>query len=164
MKTFAASLILIILIAVFAAAGFFLFGGEPAQKEDEFPWITSDHNAENGMLDGTFYEGEKNPAGKLSYKIAGEITVGYEDGKGDFKIENSGKNNCLIKVKIALGDGTVIYETGYIKPNQHINEDILSIIPEIGTHDAEAFFEGFDPNTEESLGATKESIKITVIP
>ena len=162
-KTFAASLILIILIAAFAVAGFMLFGSEPAEKEDEFPWITSDHAAIGGMLDGTYYEGEKNPAGKLSYKIAGEITVGIEDGKGDFKIENSGKNTCLIKVKIVL-DGEPVYETGYIKPNQHINEDILGKIPEVGTHDAEAFFEGFDPNTEESLGVAKENIKITVIP
>ena len=164
LKTFGASLILIILIAAFAVAGFFLFGGEPAEKEDEYPWITSDHAALGGMLDGNYYDGEKNPAGKLSYKIAGEITVGYEDGKGDFKIENSGKNTCLIKVKIVMPDGRVVYETGYIKPNQHINEDILAVIPEIGTHDADAFFEGFDPDTEESLGAAKESIKITVIP
>lgn len=162
-KTFAASLILIILIAAFAVAGLLLFGGESSNKKDEFPWIVSDNAAINGMLDGTYYEGEKNPEGKLSYKIAGEITVGIDDGKGNFKIENSGKNTCLIKVKIIV-DGETVYETGYIKPNQHIDEDFLSVVPEIGTHEAEAFFEGFDPDTEESLGAAKENITITVIP
>ncbi len=162
-ETFAASLILIIVIAAFAVAGMFFFGTEPAEKTDEYPWITSDHAAINGMLDGTFYEGERNSAGKLSYKIAGEITVSSEDGKGDFKIENSGKNTCLIKVKIVLG-GETVYETGYIKPNQHIGEDFLGKIPEVGTYEAEAFFEGFNPENEESLGAAKENITITVIP
>jgi len=162
-KTFAVSFVLIVLIAAFAFVGIFFFGTEPAEKTDEYPWITSDHAAVNGMLDGSFYEGERNSAGKLSYKIAGEITVGAEDGKGNFKIENSGKNTCLIKVKILLG-GETVYETGYIKPNQHISEDFLGKIPEIGTYEAEAFFEGFDPETEESLGAAKENITITVIP
>ena len=162
MRTFAASLILIIVIAAFAVAGMFLFGTEPAEKTDEYPWITSDHAAINGMLDGTFYEGEKNSAGKLSYKIAGEITVSSEDGKGDFKIENSGKNTCLIKVKIVLG-GETVYETGYIKPNQHIGEDILDSVPATGTYSAEAFFEGFDPHSEESIGSTKTALTVTVI-
>ena len=115
-----------------------------------------------GLLDGTYYSGEKNPAGVLSYKIAGEITVG-PDGKGDFKIENSGKNTCLIKVSIAI-NGEKIYQTGYIKPNEHILSDILDLVPEVGTYSAEAIFEGFDPNTENSIGAAKENITITVIP
>ena len=63
-KTFAASLILVIVIAAFAVAGFMVFGGESPAEEDRFPWIVSDHAALNGMLDGTFYEGEKNSSGK----------------------------------------------------------------------------------------------------
>ncbi|MBQ6878461.1 MAG: hypothetical protein IJO22_08715 [Oscillospiraceae bacterium] len=162
-KTFAASIVLVVVIAAFAVAGFLLFGGEAPAKEDEYPWIVSDESAKNGMLDGTFYEGEKNPAGRLSYKIAGEITVSKEDGKGNFKIENSGKNSCLIKVKIIINEET-IYETGYLKPNQHIGTDAFDTIPKVGTYEAEAIFEGFDPNTEESIGAAKEEIIITVLP
>ena len=155
-----AVLIFIIVTAAFAVAGFFVFGGESPAEGDRFPWITSDHAAVDGMLDGTYYDGEKNPAGKLSYKIAGEIIVGKADGKGDFKIESSGKNNCLMKVKIVL-DGNTIYDTGYLKPNQHIDEDVLRVIPEVGSYVAEAIFEGFDPNTEESLGSA-EPVKITI--
>ncbi len=161
-KTLLASIILVILITIFAIAGFFLFGGEAPAPEDEYPWITSDIAAVNGMLDGSYYDGEKNSAGVLSYKIAEEITVG-SDGKGDFKIENSGKNSCLMKVKIIVG-GETVYETGYIKPNQHINIDTLDKVPTVGTYPAEAIFEGFDPNTEESIGATKADLTITVIP
>ena len=162
-KTFAASLILVIVIAAFAVAGFIVFGGEAPAEEDGFPWITSDPAAIGGMLDGTFYNGEKNPEGKLSYKIAGEITVDFAEGKGDFKIENSGKNTCLMKVKITVDD-EVIYQTGYLKPNQHIAEDFLDKIPEVGTYEAKAFFEGFDPNTEESIGSSEPTeIVITVI-
>ncbi|MBQ7123582.1 MAG: hypothetical protein IJO01_03080 [Oscillospiraceae bacterium] len=161
-KTFVASLVFIAVIAAFAVAGFLIFGGEAPAEEDVYPWISSDHMAVNGMLDGTYYSGEKNPAGVLSYKIAEEITVGRADGKGDFKIENSGKNTCLMKVKIVL-DGNVIYDTGYLKPNQHISEDTLRVIPEVGSYKAEAYFEGFDPNTEDSIGATKAEVIITVM-
>ena len=162
-KTLVASIIMIVVIAAFAVAGVLVFGGETVEKEDRFPWITSDSAAKNGMLDGTYYEGEKNDFGKLSYKIAGEITVDSADGKGNFKIENSGKNICLMKVKITV-NGETVYETGYLKPNEHIYEDCLDKILPVGTYDAEAVFEGFDPNTEESLGAAKENVKITVIP
>ena len=159
-KSFAAVLILIVVIGAFAVAGFIVFGGETPAEGDRFPWITSDHAAIDGMLDGSYYDGEKNPAGKLSYKIAGEIIVEKDDGKGDFKIESSGKNTCLMKVKIVL-DGNVIYQTEYLKPNQHIDEDVLNVIPEVGSYEAEAIFEGFDPNTEESIGSS-EPVKITV--
>ena len=162
-KTFVASLVFVFVIAAFAAAGFLIFGGEAPDEQDVYPWITSDPAALGGMLDGTYYSGEKNPAGVLAYKIAEEITVGSQDGKGSFKIENSGKNSCLMKVSIVL-DGNPIYDTGYIKPNQHIDEDVLRVIPEVGTYKAEAYFEGFDPNTEASLGATKTEVTITVIP
>ena len=162
-KTFVASLILVVLIAAFAVAGFIVFGGEAPAEEDPYPWIVSDPAAKSGMLDGTFYEGEKNAPGKLSYKIAGEITV-VSDGKGNFKIENSGKNSCLMKVKITV-NGETVYETGYIKPNEHITEDVFDKLPERGTYEAEAIFEGFDPDTEESIGASKpQRILITVIP
>jgi hypothetical protein len=68
-----------------------------------------------------------------------------------------------MKVKITI-DGETVYETGYIKPNQHISEDFLDKIPAVGTYSAEAIFEGFDPNTEESIGSAEpQTIIITVI-
>lgn len=161
-KTLVASIIMIVVIAAFAVAGVLVFGGETVEKEDRFPWITSDSAAKNGMLDGTYYEGEKNDFGKLSYKIAGEITVDSADGKGNFKIENSGKNICLMKVKIFIGE-ELVYQTGYLKPDQHIYEDNLDFIPEVGTYEAKAVFEGFDPNTEESIGTNEAKITLTVI-
>ena len=58
-KTLIASIILVFLIAAFAVAGFMIFGGEVPAEEDRFPWITSDVAAKSGMLDGTYYNGEK---------------------------------------------------------------------------------------------------------
>ena len=161
-RTFLATIVFVIVVLAFSIAGILLFGGEAVDKEDAYPWIVSDSAAINGMLDGSFYNGEKNSAGVLSYKIGESITVG-SDGYGDFKIENSGKNVCLMKVKI-LVEGEVVYETGYIKPNQHIGTDVLDKIPEVGTYSAEAYFEGFDPHSEESIGATKTQLTLTVIP
>lgn len=160
----AASLaVTIVIVAVAAAVTVVtvLFGGTKRTYEEEYSWIKSDTAAVNGMLDGSWYSGEKNPTGTLSYKIAEEITVG-SDGKGDFKIENSGKNSCLIKVKIDIS-GEVIYETDYIKPNQHINEDMLSKLPQVGEYEGNVTFEAFDPSTEASLGATKTKIRIIAV-
>lgn len=158
-ETFVATLILVIIIAalVVAVAVFGIFKKKPVS---EYDWITSDPAAEEGMLDGSFYDGERNPQGVLSYKVAEEITVG-SDGKGDFKIENSGKNTCLMKVKIVVGSET-IYETGYIKPNQHIYSDTLDKLPQPGTYSAQVVFEGFDPTTETGIGSTETEITVTV--
>ncbi|MGN0629163.1 MAG: hypothetical protein ACI4IW_06005 [Oscillospiraceae bacterium] len=158
-ETFVATLVFVMIIAalVVAVAVFGIFKKEPAS---EYDWITSDPAVTEGMLDGSFYDGERNPQGVLSYKVAEEITVG-SDGRGDFKIENSGKNTCLMKVKIVIGSET-IYETGYIKPNQHIYSDVLDKLPQPGTYSAEVIFEGFDPTTETSIGSTKTEITVTV--
>ena len=86
-----ATIIFVVVIAAATAAAV-IFGGTKRTYEEEYSWIKSDSAAVNGMLDGSWYSGEKNSAGTLSYKIAEEITVG-SDGKGDFKIENSGKNS-----------------------------------------------------------------------
>lgn len=151
-ETFVTTFVFVLIIAapVAAVSVFGIFKKEPAS---EYDWITSDPAAISGMLDGSFYDGEKNAEGVLSYKIAEEITFG-SDGRGDFKIENSGKNSCLMKVKIEIGAET-IYETGYIKPNEHIYSDVLDKLPQVGNYTADVTFEGFDPTTEAALAAPK---------
>lgn len=66
-----------------------------------------------------------------------------------------------MKVTMLLGD-EVIYQTGYIKPNQHIMADRLDSVPEPGDYTVRAVFEGFDPNTEESIGQTETEITLSV--
>ncbi len=158
-ETFVATLVFVIIIAALVVA-VSVFGIFKKETTSEYDWITSDPSVSEGMLDGSFYTGEKNAQGVLSYKIAEEITVG-SDGRGDFKIENSGKNSCLMKVKIDIGSETV-YETGYIKPNQHIYSDVLDKLPQAGTYTATVIFEGFDPTTENSIGSTSTEITIIV--
>ncbi len=95
-----ATIIFIFIIAV-AVAVIVMF--DPFGKgEDEYSWINSDPAAEDGMLDGSYYRGEKNGAGVLSYKIAESITIG-SDGTGNIMAENSGKNNYIMKLKIVIG-------------------------------------------------------------
>lgn len=152
------TIVFILLVVGFSVVAVF-FGKRP-EKSEEYPWIVSDPSVENGMLDGSYYYGTKNSAAVLSYKIAETIRVNGE-GKGDFRIENSGKNICLMKVKLVL-NGETIHETGYIKPNQHILVDQLDTVPPEGVYQLEALFEGFDPQTEESIGATKKSVGLVV--
>lgn len=156
--TLIVTLIFVLLVIGASVAAAFL-GKEP-EKSEEYPWITSDPAVKNGMLDGSHYYGPKNTSAILSYKIAETIRVDV-DGKGDFRIENSGKNVCLMKVKLVL-NGETIYETGYIKPDQHILNDRLDKVPSGGTYQLEALFEGFDPQTEESIGVTKKAVGLVV--
>lgn len=151
----------LVFIVIGVVVALSVFGIKKPVHKDEFQWITSDEMAEDGMLDGTFYEGEKNAEGILSYKIAEVINVD-DTGHGDFKIENSGKNSCLMKVTLRV-DGEKIYETGYLKPNQHITSDKLDVVPQVGVYSAEATFEGFDPTTEQSIGSTSTKIDLSVI-
>ena len=151
--------LIFVLLVVGASVAAVLLGGQP-EETDEYPWIISDPAAENGMLDGSHYYGPKNTESVLSYKIAETIRVNGE-GKGDFRIENSGKNVCLMKAKLVL-DGETIYETDYIKPNQHIlNDKLDTALPE-GNYQVEALFEGFNPETEESVGITKKTVGLEV--
>ncbi len=152
---------IIFVFAIAAAVTVIILLDPIGRDKDEYSWITSDPAAEDGMLDGSFYNGKKNEAGILSYKIAESITI-ESDGIGNIMAENSGKNNYIMKLKIVVGDET-IYETGYLKPNQHIKSDKFDVIPEVGTYEAKAVFEGFDPTTETSVGTTGREITVTVI-
>ena len=64
-ETFVATLVFVVIIAalVVAVSVFGIFKKEPAS---EYEWITSDRAVSSGMLDGSFYTGEKNPQGVLS--------------------------------------------------------------------------------------------------
>ena len=152
--------IIFIILVVLAAGGAVFLNGMQAKNTEEYEWISSDPAAKDGMLDGSFYTGKKNDGKTLSYKIAEYISVNATGG-GDFKIENSGKNTCVTKVTMYL-DEKVIYQTGYIKPNQHIMEDRLDTVPTPGEYTVRAVFEGFDPNTEESIGQTETEITLSV--
>ena len=160
MIALAATVVFIILLVLTVGGAVYLNGKRP-EKAEEYEWISSDPAAVNGMLDGEYYTGKKNDASTLSYKIAESINVDAM-GKGNFKIENSGKNVCLMKVTLLL-DGEVIYQTDYIKPNQHILTDRLDSIPAPGDYPVEAVFEGFDPNTEESIGQTTTTLALSVL-
>lgn len=157
--TLITTLIFVFIVAV--TVGVIIFLNPMEKTKNEYDWITSDPVAEDGMLDGSYYKGEKNAPGYLSYKIAESITLD-SDGTGNIMAENSGKNNYIMKLKIVI-DGETVYETGYLKPNQHIKSDKFDVIPEVGTYEADAVFEGFDPTTEASIGTTGRKIKINVI-
>lgn len=154
----AATVVLIILIVLAVGGAAFLH--KTQVHTEEYEWLNSDPATKSGMLDGGYYTGKKNDGKTLSYKIAESINVNAAGG-GDFKIENSGKNTCVMKVTLFLDDA-VIYQTGYIKPNQHIMTDRLDSVPAPGEYTVRAVFEGFDPNTEESIGQTETAVTLFV--
>ena len=106
---------------------------------------------------------KKNSLDTFSYKIKREIEINADNNKGTALITNPPENNCLMAVEITLeGDDEVIYRSGYLKPNQRIDEIKLSSQLKSGKHDAKVYFCAVDFSSFELLGIIEENILITV--
>lgn len=62
--------------------------------------------------------------------ICGKVTANGENA--DIWLYNPKENTVLLKVRIFDSDGTVLGETGLIKPNEYIQSVKLSAIPQQG--------------------------------
>ena len=90
----------------------------------------------------------------------------FENGKaeGPLQIENVPGNRYLMQVLITLDDtGELIYETGLIEPNHHIQSAKLDVELEKGEYLATAVFNAYDPETEEYIGSAGAKLTITVL-
>lgn len=69
-----------------------------------------------------------------------------------------------MQVLITLDDtGELIYETGLIEPNHHIQSAKLDVELEKGEYLATAVFNAYDPETEEYIGSAGAKLTITVL-
>ena len=90
----------------------------------------------------------------------------FENGgaEGPLQIENVPGNRYLMQVQITLDDtGELIYKTGLIEPNHHIQNTKLDVELGKGEYLATAVFNAYDPETEEYVGSAGAKLTITVL-
>lgn len=160
----AISLIVALLLIVFTAAAL-LFSRYTGEGLTVYPDVDgqdeSAYDMEPSFID-TVLGIKKNLPDTFSYEIKKEIEIS-SDGKGIAMITNPPQNNCLMAVEITLmGDDEVIYRSGYLKPNQRIDEIELSTPLESSEYDITVYFCAVDFDSYELLGILEENITMTV--
>jgi len=101
--------------------------------------------------------------GMFNISINPNITMESGDSEAELRIENVPGNQYLMSVEITLDDtGEVIYKSGLIEPNYHIQFAPLDKKLAAGSYNATAAFTAYDPDTEAEIGVAGAKITITV--
>lgn len=90
----------------------------------------------------------------------------FPDGKseGNLEIENVPNNLYDMRVMIVRTDTQeILYDSGLIHPNYHIQKDVLADDLEAGDYPAEAVFYAYDMDTQAEMGSTSCEITIHVL-
>ena len=102
-------------------------------------------------------------ASMFSFKINARPIFANGSAAGDFRIENPNYNVYPMVVQVQLNNSKeIIYDSGGIMPNQHIEKARLLRALDAGTYDATAVFNIYDPKTKELKGKTQAALIITV--
>lgn len=102
-------------------------------------------------------------AAYFSFKI--NARPEFKNGKsaGDVGIENPRYSIYPMVVQIFLDDtGEMIYDSGGILPDHHIDNAKLSVKLKAGTYKATAYLNAYDPDTKVWLGKQAVALVITV--
>ncbi len=129
-----------------------------------------DPNASIGQLEGKSVEEIQAELNRIveegMFNISINPNIYFENGEaeGEVRIENSPANHYLMKVEITLDDsGEVVYTSGLIEPNYHIQTAKLAIPLEEGSYEATAVFTAFDPANESKVGQAAAKIKLHIL-
>ena len=138
--------------AVFSQGGGFYDNsaqtGQAPYKTDEEKQAELDRVVEEGML---------------NISIASVIEFENGTSEGTAYIENVPSNKYVMKVTITLdSNDEVVYESGGIKPDSHIDNIKLNKDLDAGTYPATATFTAYDPDTLEEVGQAAAKITIVV--
>ena len=107
------------------------------------------------------------PASQKKVKIEAKTGIYLESGYNlqalDFM--NLSENNYDMKVMIYLGDGTLLYESGYIQPGEEIDNAEFRIVPERGTYsNALIVYKFYSPDSKHVYASQCETpVEIKVI-
>ena len=158
-------LVVTVLLIIFTASAL-IFSRYTGEKTTIYPDVEgqdkSAYDMEPSFLD-TVLGIKKNPLDTFSYEIKKEIEFDSFGDRGIAMITNPPENNCLMAVEITLDDDDdVIYRSGYLKPNQRIDEIELSNPLKSGEYEAVVYFCAVDFDSFELLGILEENIRLTV--
>lgn len=140
----------------------------PGENEYDYLGVQFDQNAVNGMIDPSEKTGDKKDYGTIAFKINPKPVFKNAKAEGELMIENHGDNQHLIKVRIELVDETaeedpqIVYESGYLAPDMHIQSAKLDAELEKGEYNAMAYIEAYDMETLEMIGELEQEITIKI--
>lgn len=156
---------IIIAIVALAAAGFFAFQYFDGQKTS-----TRDPNGIIGQIDGKSEEEIRAELdrmveeGMFNISIASQVLFDDGQSEGELKIENVPGNRYLMQVDITRDDtGELIYKSGILEPNYHIQTAKLDVDLPAGDYECTATFNALDPETEEQIGQAAARMNIRVL-
>lgn len=102
-------------------------------------------------------------ANKFNIAIASRIEFDSADGTGLAYIENAPKNAYNMQVTITDEQtGDVLYRTGIIEPNHHIDSIKLDRTLDTGEHRVLARFTALDPQTGEEAGQAGAIVTLVI--
>lgn len=155
------------LIAIALVAGIFV-GSALFMHSTQI--IPTHRSGELGQLDGKTQEEIQAELdrivqeGMFNIAIANVVALRNGSSEGEFKIENSPANHYNMQVDIALADtGEVIYKSGVLEPNFHIQNAKLDTPLPKGTYQCVATFHALDPKKNDAeVGQAAAAITIMV--
>lgn len=154
---------IVVAIVCLVAAGLiawnFLSGSNSAARQGELGDLSTMSDAEiQAQIDDLV---EKS---MFNISIASQVNFANGTSPGELKIQNPGNNSMLMQVQILRDDtGDVIYESGVIEPNHHVESDVLAVDLPAGSYDCAAVFYALDPQTEARVGQATAEITINVM-
>lgn len=103
--------------------------------------------------------------GMFNIAIANVVQLQNGSSEGDFSIENSPANRYNMQVEIAVADtGEVVYTSGVLEPNYHIQTAKLDTPLSKGTYNCIATFHALDPEKDDAeVGQAAASMTIVVL-
>ncbi len=151
-------LFIVIIIVACLLAFYMCDGGLGRDRNGELGQLEGKSEAEiQEMLNKQVEEGMFNIA------IASYIELENGSSPADWEIENIPGNRYLMQVTVTRDDnGQVIYETGIIDPNYHIQRAPLDYNLPKGIYECTAVFTALDPETEEPVGQAGAKLTIEV--
>jgi hypothetical protein len=162
-------LMLLLLLLLLRQCGYFRFPWErsaPIVAGDLFPDLG---DAKDGHLADMTPEQileqmqKAADAAYFSFKINARPEFENGSAAGSLGIENPGYNVYPMVVQIFLDDtGEMIYDSGGILPNQHIDNAKLSKRLTAGAYNATAYLNAYDPDTKVWQGKQAAALIITV--
>lgn len=128
--------------------------------------------AEGNVKTGTLYDPEKRQKelndtveeGMLAFSINATPFMKNGKGKVNLMVENPPNNGKRFTVTVLRDDtGEIIYESGYLDPEQYIDEVPLDVELKQGTYSCTAYFDAYRIEDDSFIGRAGAQITLYVL-
>jgi hypothetical protein len=99
---------------------------------------------------------------EMNVSCAPTVSVGTTTGIAEVRVYNIAANRVDQRFTISLSDGTILYTSGAIAPDNHVQTVTLTTIPPVGSYDATITFQGYSSDTHVARGGTV-SVQVKLI-